>query len=132
MNKIEKSFKIVFISIFLIFISTNIMALESLQLPKQLKQYYDAYNFLSIYSQPWERGVLAESLKLPANKRYLLLKNLKPDKRIENLKYALETIEKHIKQNNFTCAYFNIGSLIYRSEERRVGKECRSRWSPYH
>ena len=24
------------------------------------------------------------------------------------------------------------GSLIMRSEERRVGKECRSRWSPYH
>ena len=23
-------------------------------------------------------------------------------------------------------------SAIYRSEERRVGKECRSRWSPYH
>ena len=22
--------------------------------------------------------------------------------------------------------------LIHRSEERRVGKECRSRWSPYH
>ena len=26
--------------------------------------------------------------------------------------------------------YFNQGS--HRSEERRVGKECRSRWSPYH
>ena len=26
-----------------------------------------------------------------------------------------------------------IASLdYYRSEERRVGKECRSRWSPYH
>ena len=29
-----------------------------------------------------------------------------------------------------------VGNLIdtieYRSEERRVGKECRSRWSPYH
>ena len=24
------------------------------------------------------------------------------------------------------------GGLRYRSEERRVGKECRSRWSPYH
>ena len=24
------------------------------------------------------------------------------------------------------------GSEIFRSEERRVGKECRSRWSPYH
>ena len=22
--------------------------------------------------------------------------------------------------------------MIHRSEERRVGKECRSRWSPYH
>ena len=22
--------------------------------------------------------------------------------------------------------------LLCRSEERRVGKECRSRWSPYH
>ena len=22
--------------------------------------------------------------------------------------------------------------IVYRSEERRVGKECRSRWSPYH
>ena len=24
------------------------------------------------------------------------------------------------------------GCVHYRSEERRVGKECRSRWSPYH
>src|SRR6266704_698857 len=28
-----------------------------------------------------------------------------------------------------TCATF---LSEYRSEERRVGKECRSRWSPYH
>ena len=26
---------------------------------------------------------------------------------------------------------FAIG-VVLRSEERRVGKECRSRWSPYH
>ena len=25
-----------------------------------------------------------------------------------------------------------IKKLLTRSEERRVGKECRSRWSPYH
>ena len=24
------------------------------------------------------------------------------------------------------------GEKVTRSEERRVGKECRSRWSPYH
>ena len=27
---------------------------------------------------------------------------------------------------------FGIASGVSRSEERRVGKECRSRWSPYH
>ena len=29
-----------------------------------------------------------------------------------------------------TCE--NHGYVYTRSEERRVGKECRSRWSPYH
>src|SRR3712207_5978173 len=35
-----------------------------------------------------------------------------------------------------TCTYVGLnlerGSMYKRSEERRVGKECRSRWSPYH
>ena len=34
---------------------------------------------------------------------------------------------------SFLCL---VGVVLYskltRSEERRVGKECRSRWSPYH
>src|SRR3712207_8414413 len=29
-------------------------------------------------------------------------------------------------------ARYGITVLCQRSEERRVGKECRSRWSPYH
>ena len=28
--------------------------------------------------------------------------------------------------------YYVLAVLVERSEERRVGKECRSRWSPYH
>src|SRR5256886_4260769 len=33
----------------------------------------------------------------------------------------------------FMMARQNLGHCIrQRSEERRVGKECRSRWSPYH
>ena len=28
--------------------------------------------------------------------------------------------------------YFRVPVISRRSEERRVGKECRSRWSPYH
>ena len=27
---------------------------------------------------------------------------------------------------------WNVWRILTRSEERRVGKECRSRWSPYH
>ena len=29
-------------------------------------------------------------------------------------------------------AMCNAAAVYTRSEERRVGKECRSRWSPYH
>ena len=28
--------------------------------------------------------------------------------------------------------YWAMVGALSRSEERRVGKECRSRWSPYH
>ena len=28
--------------------------------------------------------------------------------------------------------YHEVRMIMQRSEERRVGKECRSRWSPYH
>ena len=28
--------------------------------------------------------------------------------------------------------HFSVPVVLKRSEERRVGKECRSRWSPYH
>ena len=37
--------------------------------------------------------------------------------------------------NKITFLYSDLASLpsaSSRSEERRVGKECRSRWSPYH
>src|SRR2546422_9113967 len=30
------------------------------------------------------------------------------------------------------CVMLALGALMPRTEERRVGKECRSRWSPYH
>ena len=32
----------------------------------------------------------------------------------------------------FTDLHKWVTELAGRSEERRVGKECRSRWSPYH
>src|SRR2546428_13616533 len=34
--------------------------------------------------------------------------------------------------NGVTMGMEYVGFPNHRSEERRVGKECRSRWSPYH
>src|SRR5260221_14375920 len=35
-------------------------------------------------------------------------------------------------QPNMKSRAYAGGGVLVRSEERRVGKECRSRWSPYH
>jgi len=43
---------------------------------------------------------------------------------------SLTTITEQVKPERF--ANYELGSKWDRSEERRVGKECRSRWSPYH
>ena len=54
----------------------------------------------------------------------------------DSLSFALIIPEQH--DGVPVPGYFNpatshlIGAAHYRSEERRVGKECRSRWSPYH
>src|SRR2546421_179122 len=39
------------------------------------------------------------------------------------------TLVKENASNGDASAFVNVSN---RSEERRVGKECRSRWSPYH
>ena len=45
-----------------------------------------------------------------------------------------EVIERYnISEQGFNTRAFNDKAPErIRSEERRVGKECRSRWSPYH
>ena len=53
----------------------------------------------------------------------------------------IQTIQKAAEENALAVSFGFLekaGNKIYssqltiRSEERRVGKECRSRWSPYH
>ena len=45
---------------------------------------------------------------------------------------ALSLAVGNILEQNGVDVYFTRTTDVYRSEERRVGKECRSRWSPYH
>ena len=48
----------------------------------------------------------------------------------EGLK-VLEAVGE-VENIEFDFVEYPFGGQHYRSEERRVGKECRSRWSPYH
>ena len=48
-------------------------------------------------------------------------------------KITFESIAGGELAERFRVALAQIGrNIMDRSEERRVGKECRSRWSPYH
>ena len=49
-----------------------------------------------------------------------------PNADINTLYYEGRSINKNELLSLGTCGF------VDRSEERRVGKECRSRWSPYH
>src|SRR5256885_16134657 len=55
--------------------------------------------------------------------------------RAESYSEMIEFILSHVRIGVLVCGAFygHPGVFAYpRSEERRVGKECRSRWSPYH
>ena len=45
---------------------------------------------------------------------------------------TMENIDNRIDIKSMTIDELEELLVSMRSEERRVGKECRSRWSPYH
>ena len=54
-------------------------------------------------------------------------RNRKPRSSQEEIANGIENIQQEIAREPVKKEY-----VFPRSEERRVGKECRSRWSPYH
>ena len=69
---------------------------------------------------------MSAQLKLIIDKCYcreLQLKNKKVDTIVVGGS-PVDSIQYELIDKQFDC--------MARSEERRVGKECRSRWSPYH
>ena len=54
---------------------------------------------------------------------------------IKEMPKAIEEIKKgrvNFRNDDTGNIHQLLGKVSWRSEERRVGKECRSRWSPYH
>src|ERR1017187_4294143 len=50
---------------------------------------------------------------------------------IQNMDYFSITFEPHHYYTKVWLSFHSAYNANCRSEERRVGKECRSRWSPY-
>ena len=51
---------------------------------------------------------------------------------VEKMNYSRMTLTNMVKDGLLVREDSGIYLTQDRSEERRVGKECRSRWSPYH
>jgi len=69
------------------------------------------------------------------NKNIHVLRNMLDWRMWEEVTPAYEIERERIRVGWIGAAAWrggDLGELEKRSEERRVGKECRSRWSPYH
>ena len=53
-------------------------------------------------------------------------------KKVLDSKRPLDPVTTKSLQDDFMLRYNQASNALCRSEERRIGKECRSRWSPYH
>ena len=51
---------------------------------------------------------------------------------VSNNQQEITTVKQTVQGVSVTAQNANSKAELTRSEERRVGKECRSRWSPYH
>ena len=54
-----------------------------------------------------------------------------PQVRIQ-IRYGADGLQRMILNDEDVTDRIRLPEMSKRSEERRVGKECRSRWSPYH
>src|SRR5436189_5951269 len=99
-------------------IHITIIELNALHTKRQnLFQELDAVIHLLMEAKHW--GLRKSRNATSLNSRFKSLDTLK-------VKIISVTFRRVIRTNHKKA------SKIWRSEERRVGKECRSRWSPYH
>ena len=64
--------------------------------------------------------------------RMIEIKKVHKKGHLTEIEQAVEMISKIKLLEHLYYNYLENEKFIARSEERRVGKECRSRWSPYH
>src|SRR5256885_14809097 len=78
----------------------------------------------------WQRGQLLYRSPTPAPTLRNRVLDTVEDIDFEGQTWRMSTLRSASGQTEVTLMLPSFKEL--RSEERRVGKECRSRWSPYH
>ena len=95
-------------------------------------RYADAINFLDKEGEEAGPDELVDyDIIMQIGERYNLAKQFDYFK-VSKLTEDVLSYGGDQKALNFYLTFSNSALNLTRSEERRVGKECRSRWSPYH
>ena len=114
----------------------------------ELKQYVCADSFLFDYEEEKDFDILLLDVEMPGRSGVELAKEVRKDNQAVQLIFITGFYEYFSDGFDVSALHYLIkpadaakltpvldkavGNLTNRSEERRVGKECRSRWSPYH
>ena len=78
------------------------------------------------------QGSLVSELKIPAQAAFVMVAKRAASALGSTAGFSLEGIDDLNIAVAQACEKAIAAGDRMRSEERRVGKECRSRWSPYH
>ena len=129
--------------------------MDTAEMQKTIREYYEQIygnkfdnmevmdNILESYSLPKLNQEETDQLNRPITRNEFeeVIKSL-PTNKIQDQMASQVNFIKHIKRNWCPSSLNSFKRLkkkeysqrhsMIRSEERRVGKECRSRWSPYH
>ena len=97
------------------------------EIKEEIKKYLQTNDNENTTQNLWDAAKAVLRGKFIAIQAYLKKQEAS---RINNLTLHLKQLEK--EEQNDSKASRRKEIIKIRSEERRVGKECRSRWSPYH
>ena len=92
-------------------------------LEELLRKVHEAQRIYATFSQEQVDAVFHAAATAATAERIALAK-------IAVEETGMGIVEDKVIKNHFASEY--VYNKVLRSEERRVGKECRSRWSPYH